>query len=64
MKIGTVKVWNPANGWGFISGDDGDDYFLNADNIRLGQKMKLGDHVRFDVYEGHQGPAAENVTHA
>ena len=64
MKIGTVKVWNPANGWGFISGDDGDDYFLNANNIRPGQKMKVGDRVRFDVYEKQQGPAAEKVTHA
>ena len=64
MKIGTVKVWNPANGWGFISGDDGDDYFLIANNIRPGQKMKVVDRDRLDVYERQQGPAAENVTHA
>ena len=62
MKLGTVKVWNPTSGWGFISGDDGDDYFLNVSNIRSGQKLKVGDRVKFDVYEGQRGPAAEKVT--
>lgn len=63
MKIGTVKVWNPAKGWGFISGEDGEDYFLNVSNIRSGQKVKIGDKVKFDVFEGQRGPSAENVTH-
>jgi len=64
VKLGTVKVWNPSNGWGFISGDDGDDYFLNVSNIRPGQRVKVGDRVKFDVFEGQKGPSAENVTHA
>ncbi|MBC8196974.1 MAG: cold shock domain-containing protein [Candidatus Marinimicrobia bacterium] len=64
MNIGVVKVWNPSNGWGFISGDDGEDYFLNANNIRQGQKVKVGDRVKFDVFEGQKGPSAENVSHA
>ncbi len=64
MNIGVVKVWNPSNGWGFISGNDGEDYFLNANNIRQGQKVKVGDRVKFDVYEGQKGPSAENVSHA
>lgn len=64
MNIGVVKVWNPSNGWGFISGNDGEDYFLNANNIRQGQKVKVGDRVKFDVYEGQKGPSAENVCHA
>jgi len=64
VNIGVVKVWNPSNGWGFISGNDGEDYFLNANNIRQGQKVKVGDRVKFDVYEGQKGPSAENVSHA
>jgi len=64
VNIGVVKVWNPSNGWGFISGDDGEDYFLNANNIRQGQKVKVGDRVKFDVFEGQKGPSAENVSHA
>ena len=46
MRIGTVKIWNRTGGWGFVTGDDGEDYFLNINNIRSGEK----------------GPAAENVT--
>ena len=64
MKLGIVKVWNPSNGWGFIAGDDGDDYFLNVNNIRPSQRFKVGDRVKFDVFEGQKGPSAENVTHA
>lgn len=64
MKVGTVKVWNDVSGWGFISGDDGEDYFLNVRKIRSGQKVREGDRVKFDVFEGQRGPAAENVTHA
>ena len=64
MRVGTVKVWNPENGWGFITDEYGDDYFLNVSNIRPGQKVKVGDKVKFDVFEGQRGPSAENVTHA
>ena len=64
MNTGVVKVWNPSNGWGFISGDDGEEYFLNANNIRQGQKVKVGDRVKFDVFEGQKGPSAENLSHA
>ena len=29
MNYGTVKKWNQMDGWGFIEGDDGYDYFFN-----------------------------------
>ena len=63
MKVGVVKVWNEVKGWGFIIGNDGEDYFLNISNIRSGEKIHQGDHVKFDVFEGQRGPSAENVTH-
>ena len=44
MKIGTVKAWNPANGWGFISGDDGDDYFFNFDD-GFWPELSVGDAI-------------------
>ena len=30
MLTGTVKVWNQGSGWGFVSGSDGEDYFLKC----------------------------------
>tara|TARA_B100001029_G_C15060067_1_gene457655 strand:- start:3094 stop:3288 length:195 start_codon:yes stop_codon:yes gene_type:complete len=64
LKLGTIKAWNETNGWGFITDDQGEDYFLNVSNIRSGQTIKIGDRVKFDVFEGQRGPSAENVTPA
>ena len=55
-------MWKEAEGWGFIEGDDGEDYFLNIANIRKGQSVRLNSHVKFDVNQGQRGPEAENVT--
>ena len=26
MQVGKIKVWNQGSGWGFIEGNDGEDY--------------------------------------
>ena len=62
MISGTVKMWKEAEGWGFIEGDDGYDYFFNIANIRKGQKILVDVRVKFDVTQGHRGPEAENVS--
>ena len=62
MISGTIKMWKEAEGWGFIEGDDGDDYFFNIANIRKGQKILVNVRVKFDVTQGHRGPEAENVS--
>ena len=62
MISGTIKIWNDAKGWGFIEGDDGEDYFLNIANIRKGQSVRVNTRVKFDVNQGQRGPEAENVT--
>ena len=62
MISGTIKIWNDAKGWGFIEGDDGEDYFLNIANIRKGQSIRVNSRVKFDVNQGQRGPEAENVT--
>ena len=62
MPTGTVKVWNQGSGWGFISGSDGEDYFLNVKNLRSGQSVRVGSNVKFDTEESQRGPQAINVT--
>ena len=62
MQLGTVKKWNHDSGWGFIEGDDGEDYFFNISNVRPGQKIRVGLNVRFDSFETQRGSEAENVT--
>ena len=62
MISGTVKNWNQGKGWGFIEGDDGEDYFLHISKIRKGQKITDDSRVKFDFREGQRGREAENVT--
>jgi CspA family cold shock protein len=62
---GTVKWFNDAKGFGFITPSDGQkDCFVHHSAIQ-GQGFKSlaeGDKVEFDVVQGQKGPAAENVT--
>lgn len=62
---GNVKWFNDKKGYGFISGDDGKDYFVHHSEIDKGGKgfktLKEGDKVEFDVKKTDKGVAAENV---
>ena len=62
MISGTIKMWKEVEGWGFIEGDDGEDYFLNISNVRRGQYIRVNCRVKFVVNQGQRGPEAENVT--
>ena len=62
MKTGAVKIWEHSKGWGFIAGDDGEDYFLHSNNVRAGQKIHEGTRVKFDSEEGQRGLQAVNVS--
>ena len=58
---GTVKWFNGRKGYGFINGDDGEDYFFNISNVRKGQKIREGTNVKFDSFETQRGSEAENI---
>ena len=62
---GTVKWFNEAKGFGFITPENGSkDCFVHHSAIQ-GKRFKTlaeGEKVEFDVVEGKKGPAAENVT--
>ena len=62
MITGIIKTWDQSKGWGFISGDDGYDYFLHVSKIRIGQTIAVNTKVKFDVFEGQRGPESQNVT--
>jgi CspA family cold shock protein len=64
MAEGTVKWFNAAKGYGFISREDGDDLFVHFREIQADGYRSLdeGDHVTFDVTEGQNGKLqASNV---
>jgi cold shock protein len=63
MEEGTVKWFNDAKGYGFISRNTGEDVFVHfsaiaADGFR---SLKEGQPVRFSVVKGPKGLQAERV---
>jgi CspA family cold shock protein len=62
---GTVKWFNNAKGFGFITPESGDkDCFVHHTAIQGSgfKTLNEGEKVEFDMVEGQKGPAAENVT--
>ncbi len=63
MPNGTVKWFNDAKGFGFITADDGTDVFVHFSAVQGDGFKSLveGDQVSFEMAEGPKGPKAENV---
>jgi cold shock protein len=60
---GTVKWFNDAKGYGFISREGGPDVFVHFSSIQgTGFKsLAEGDHVEFEIVQGQKGPQASEV---
>lgn len=64
MAIGTVKWFNDAKGYGFITPDDGgEDLFAHFSAIKMDgfKTLKQGQRVTFDLKEGEKGKQADNI---
>ncbi|MEA3424423.1 MAG: cold-shock protein [Bacillota bacterium] len=61
---GTVKWFNSDKGFGFITGDDGNDVFAHYSQINASgfKTLEEGQKVSFEVAQGPKGPQAENIT--
>ena len=64
MATGTVKWFNDAKGYGFITPDDGgEDLFAHFSAIKMDgfKTLKQGQRVTFDLKEGEKGKQADNI---
>ena len=59
---GTVKFFNRSKGFGFITGEDGKDYFVHQTGIKEGVSLNENDSVEFELEQGDKGPKAVKVT--
>lgn len=65
MATGTVKFFDRAKGFGFITRDDGEkDVYVNRADVKAEEGLVEGDKVQFDVEAGQRGPRATNVSKA
>lgn len=61
---GTVKFFDKQKGWGFITSDEGTDYFVHFSGINGSgfRSLESDDIVEFDLKETERGWKAVNVT--
>ena len=62
METGKVKFYNKEKRYGFISVDNGKDYFFHASGIANELYVQDGDRVEFKIIEGDRGPKAVDIS--
>ena len=64
MATGTVKWFNDAKGFGFVTpADGGEDLFAHFSAINMNgfKTMQEGQQVTFDIVQGPKGKQASNI---
>ncbi|OIO22094.1 cold-shock protein [Candidatus Micrarchaeota archaeon CG11_big_fil_rev_8_21_14_0_20_47_5] len=58
---GKIKMFNPARGFGFITGDDGKDVYVHTSAIEGGVALAVGDAVEYETEQSERGMRAKGV---
>jgi CspA family cold shock protein len=64
VATGTVKKVVSDRGFGFITAEDGKDYFFHRDGLSASldfDRLSGGERVQFDVEQSPKGARAKNV---
>ena len=58
---GKVKFFDEKNGYGFVTAEDGKEYFVHSTGLAEGVRITENDDVTFEIVESDRGPKADNV---
>ena len=58
---GKIKWFNLQKGFGFIQGEDEEDYFLHISHVPAGEELKEDQEVEFDIVPTGKGKQAHNL---
>ena len=61
MTTGTIKKLVTDRGFGFITAEDGKEYFFHRSSIENFDSLRGEETVTFDVESGPKGPRANRV---
>lgn len=67
MTTGTIKKVVSERGFGFISGEDGKEYFFHRDGLTSSldfDRLAGGEKVSFEIEQSPKGARAKNVASA
>lgn len=61
---GKIKFFNEIKGFGFVTGEDGKDYFLHSTGIEGGASLTKDDSITFETEKTDKGMKAVKVKKA
>ncbi len=59
---GKVKFFNEKKGFGFITGDDGQDYFIHVSALPNNMRLVENEEVEFEASRSDRGLQAKNIS--
>tara|TARA_B100001250_G_C19641958_1_gene718690 strand:- start:410 stop:607 length:198 start_codon:yes stop_codon:yes gene_type:complete len=62
METGKVKFYNKSKRYGFVTSDNGNDYFFHESGLTEGIYVREGDKVEFKVIDGDRGKKAVEIS--
>ena len=61
MVNGTIKFFSETKGFGFIIGEDGNEYFVHTTGVKDDLVLRENDEVSFEIVDGDRGLKADKV---